>query len=278
MMPSVERAAVVTHGVTENVDEALSRLRAVAESAGVELLFDAAEAAKHGLEPAAVDARPDIAVVLGGDGTMLRALTRFLGSGVPVIGANFGRVGFLAAIPGGGLERGLGRVFAGEYQVLSLPTLEVEVGAARHVAVNDAVVVSGTPGRIIEIGYSIGGEDLGTQPCDGLICSTPSGSTAYNLSNGGPVLVWGLDAAVITFVAPHTLHARPLVVGTDLHLVVSNRTPDVDAVVLVDGTRVAGLPPSEAVTVHFGQERTQLATLPEQTFFGRYSQVFGAGS
>ena len=127
---------------------------------------------------------------------------------MPVIGANFGRVGFLAAIPGDELETGIARVFAGEYAVQSLPTLEVEVGGSeRHVAVNDAVVVSGKPGRIIELAYSLSGEDLGTQPCDGLLCATPPGSTAYNLSNGGPVLVWGLEAAVITFVAPHTLHA-----------------------------------------------------------------------
>jgi NAD+ kinase len=274
MTRSVSRASVVTHGVTENVDAAVSRLVALAASAGVELLFDPDEAAKHGLE--ASEAKADIAVVLGGDGTMLRALARFLDSGVPVVGANFGRVGFLTAIAGDELESGLRRVFAGDYAVLSLPTLQVELDGHRFLAANDVVVVSGTPGRIVEIGYAIGGEDLGTQPCDGLICATPSGSTAYNLSNGGPVLVWGLDAAVITFVAPHTLHARPLVVGPDLDLVITNRTPDVDVVVLVDGRPVATLIPDAKAAVRFGSSRTQLATLPEQTFFGRYGKVFGA--
>ena len=168
-------------------------------------------------------------------------------------------------------------MFAGEYAVQSLPTLEVELDGDRHVAVNDAVVVSGTPGRIIELAYSIGGEELGTQPCDGLLCATPPGSTAYNLSNGGPVLVWGLDAAVITFVAPHTLHARPLVVGPDFELEVVNRTPDVEAVVLVDGHPVGvAAAATHEVTVRFGASRTLLATLPEQTFFGRYAQVFGS--
>jgi NAD+ kinase len=265
----------VTHGVTKNVDEAVARLAAVAESAGVQLLLDPAEAAKHGLEPSN-GGEADIAVVLGGDGTMLRALARFLDSGLPVVGANFGRVGFLTAIPGDELESGLRRVFAGEYTVLSLPTLEVELDGLLYRAANDAVVVSGTPGRIVELGYSIGGENLGTQPCDGMICATPAGSTAYNLSNGGPVLVWGLDAVVITFVAPHTLHARPLVVGPELDLVISNHTPDVDAVVLVDGRRLATLGPNEQAEVRFGRSRTHLAMLPEQTFFRRYRQVFGA--
>jgi len=262
-MRPVERAAVVTHGATRNVDEAVARLRAVAEGTGVELL-DRESAEK-----------PDLAVALGGDGTMLRALARFLATGVPVIGANFGRVGFLTAIAGEQLESGMVRVFSGEYDVVALPTLEVEVGGGRYVAVNDAVIVSGTPGRIVGIQYLLDGEDLGTQPCDGLLCATPPGSTAYNLSNGGPVLVWGLEAAVLTFVAPHTLHARPLVVGPGFRLEVVNRSPDVEAVVLADGHQVASLGTGESVTVRFGESRTMLATLPEQTFFRRYAQVFG---
>jgi NAD+ kinase len=263
MMPRVERATFVTHGVTANVEQAVARLEALAEREGVALVDDGD--------------KPQLAVVLGGDGTMLRALNRFLDTHVPVIGANFGRVGFLAAIPAPELERGLSRVFAGEYSVQSLPTLEVGVGEGRHAAVNDAVVVSGTPGRIVELSYSIGGEDLGTQPCDGLICATPAGSTAYNLSNGGPVLVWGLEAAAVTFVAPHTLHARPLVIGPETELEVVNRTPDVEVVVLVDGHPVGSLERDAAVTVRLGSSRAQLATLPEQTFFTRYAEVFRDG-
>jgi NAD+ kinase len=130
---------------------------------------------------------------------------------------------------------------------------------------------------MIELDYSIGGERLGTQPCDGLICATPSGSTAYNLSNGGPVLVWGLEAMVITFVAPHSLHSRPLVVGPETRLTVTNRAPEVEATVLVDGHPVGALSPGEDVVAHLGTERTLLATLPERGFFQRYSDVFGAG-
>jgi len=259
-MPSVKRAAVVTIE-RDGIGDALARLHAVAERCGVTLVEDD-------------DA--DLAIVLGGDGTMLRALSRFLGTGVPVIGVNFGRVGFLTAIAGAELDAALTRVFAGEYRTVELSTLEVTVDGTTSVAINDVVVAGGTLGRMIELGYSIGGEALGSQPCDGLICATPAGSTAYNLSNGGPVLVWGLDAAVVTFVAPHTLHARPLVVGPDLELAVSNRTPDVDAVVLVDGRPVTVLPPGAGVTVRIGSSRAQLATLPEQTFFGRYREVFGS--
>jgi len=270
MMPSVERATLVTHGVTDNVEQAIERLRSAAAAAGVELFLDGEHA---GAEPSR-----EIAIALGGDGTMLRALTRFLRSGVPVIGVNFGRVGFLSAIAADELEQGIARVFAGDYAVLELPTLEVSLGELRQTALNDAVVVSAIPGRIIEIAYALDGEELGVQPCDGLICATPSGSTAYNLSNGGPVLVWGLEAAVITFVAPHTLHARPLVVGPGFELSARNLTPDVEAVVLIDGRPVGSLAPGEQVCVGFGERRSRLATLPEQAFFARYRRVFGAGA
>ena len=110
-MPPVERAAVVTHGHTKDVDSAVERLRAAAEQAAVELLFDPDEAAKYGLQPSK-DARPDLAVVLGGDGTMLRGLTRFLNTDVPVLGVNFGRVGFLTTMQAADLEAGLARAFA----------------------------------------------------------------------------------------------------------------------------------------------------------------------
>jgi NAD+ kinase len=265
-MQRVERATVVTR-VTRSVEDAIGRLEAVAERSGVELCFD-------GGEPAG---SPDLAVVLGGDGTMLRALARFLDTGVPVMGVNFGRVGFLSAVDGDELEAGLERAFSGDYAVQSLPTLEVELDGGVHVAVNDVAVVSGTPGRIVELDYALGGEDLGSQPCDGVICATPPGSTAYNLSNGGPVLVWGLDAAVITFIAPHTLHARPLVVAPDFRLDVVNRTAGVEAVMLIDGHPVTSLECDAGVSVRFGSSRTLLVTMPEQTFFGRYAAVFGTG-
>src|SRR4029077_20555974 len=105
------------------------------------------------------------------------------------------------------------------------------------VAVNDVVATSSTIGRMIELGWTIAGEDLGVVSCDGMICSTPSGSTADHLSDGGPVLVRGLDAMAITFIAPHSLDARPLVVPRGAELRVRNATPDVDAAVLADGHR-----------------------------------------
>jgi NAD+ kinase len=273
----VRRVSVVTHGKPETIRPALARLEAVAVEHGVELLFPDEEREKHGLPSADGDpTTADLAVVLGGDGTMLRALQRFLGTRVPVIGVNFGRVGFLASVGPDELESGLERAFAGDFRVVELPTLEARVGGERRPAVNDVVVTSGTIGRMVELVWAIGDEDLGRQPCDGLICATPSGSTAYNLSNGGPVLVWGLDAMAITFVAPHSLHARPLVVPRGSDLTVTNHTADVPATILVDGHAVTEIEEGASVEVGLGPQRSLLATLPERTFFRRYRETFGS--
>src|SRR5262245_12825713 len=273
---AVTRAAVVTHGKAAQIGPALARLQSVAREAGVELLFSSEESEKHGLPSAdGGETEADIAVVLGGDGTMLRALTRFLGTGVPVVGVNFGRVGFLSSMPRADLETGLGRIFAGDYEVVELATIEVEASDQRWVAVNDAVVGSAVLGRMIELEWAVGSEVLGLQPCDGLICSTPSGSTAYNLSNGGPVLMWGLDAMTITFVAPHSLHARSLVVPRGRDLIVWNRTPGLNAAVLVDGHRVTEVGSGGRIVMRLGPDRSLLATLPEATFVRRYRQAFG---
>jgi NAD+ kinase len=262
MTPSAEpvrRIAVVSHGEREVIAEAVARLEAVSAASGVEIVEGD-------------DA--DLAVVLGGDGTMLRALHRFLGTRVPVIGVNFGRVGFLSAMGPDGMEKGLGRAFAGERRTVELPTLAVDVDGVEAVAVNDVVCATSTIGRMVELAWSIGGEDLGVQPCDGVICATSTGSTAYNLSSGGPVLVWGLDAMAVTFVSPHSLHARPLVVPRGLELVVRNETHTTAAKVIADGVAIGELGEGRQATVRLGEGRSLLALLPEMTFFHRYRDTF----
>ena len=261
---AVEKAALVLHGRRDTVADAVPRVRELAAQAGVELVEDTGD----GVPDA------DIALVLGGDGTMLRTLGRFLGTGIPVAGVNFGTVGFLTSIPRNHLEDGLKRVFRGEYALIDLPTLEASAGETDARAVNDVVAASSTLGRMVELAWSVGGEDLGELPCDGVICATPSGSTAYNLSNGGPVLVWGLEAMAVTFIAPHSLHARPLVVPRGKDVVVENRTPNVTVTMLADGMAFAELGQGDSATIRLAEERSLLATLSERTFFRRYRETF----
>lgn len=264
-MPKGERVrsiGIVVQTRAEAVAEPRRQLEELARGLGLEVLEDGA---------------PDLVVVLGGDGTILRALRRFLGSGVPVIGVNYGRVGFLASVGPDELEAALQRVFRGEYRTYELPTLEATIGPKRHLAINDVVSTSGSLGRMIELGWSVGGEDLGVLPCDGLVCATPSGSTAYNLSSGGPVLAWGLDAVALTFVAPHSLHARPLVVPRSREIVVTNHTPgSVPVSVVADGHEIGRLEPGEHVTIRLGDDWSLLATHGDVTFFDRYRATFAS--
>ena len=255
----VRRIAVVSHGEPGVIAGAVARLEAVAAAAGVEIV-DGDDV--------------DLAVVLGGDGTTLRGLHRFLGTPVPVIGVNFGRVGFLSAMGPKTMEEGLTRAFAGERRVVALPTLDVDVDGLAGIAINDVVCATSAIGRMVELAWSVGGEDLGTQPCDGVICSTSTGSTAYNLSSGGPVLVWGLDAMAVTFVSPHSLHARPLVVPRGLELVVRNETHNAAAKVIADGVPIGDLGQGRKASVRLGELRALLALLPEMTFFHRYHETF----
>ena len=264
MRPSseaVRRVAVVAHGDPEVIAEASARVEAIAAAAGAVVV--------EGDDV-------DLAVVLGGDGTMLRALHRFLGTSVPVLGVNFGRVGFLSAMTPAGMEEGLARALAGERRVVELPTLDVDVDGSAACAINDVVCATSKIGRMVELAWAVGGEDLGVQPCDGVICASATGSTAYNLSSGGPVLVWGLDAMAVTFVSPHSLHARPLVVPRGLELVVRNESRNHTAEVIADGMAIGALPPGRQAAVRLGERRSLLALLPEMTFFHRYRETFAS--
>ena len=258
----IRRVALLrTHSRREPVERAERRVQEATAGAGIELV-------------PVEEQEPDVVVVLGGDGTMLRALRATLGTGTPVFGINFGRVGFLTSAHGGDLDTALERVFAGDFRVVELATLRARLGADGHAAINDVVVTSARPGRMVELDWELGGERLGGQSCDGMICCTPSGSTAYNLSNGGPVMMWGLEAMAMTFVAPHALNTRPLVVPRGLDLRVTNGAQEQPVTVLVDGHEVGGLAAESSLSVGVGDETCRLALLPEVTFFSRYHDVF----
>jgi NAD+ kinase len=259
--PVARIGVMTTRGRPEAVEEARRRVEAAAEARGVTI-------------GSVEDGELDLLLVLGGDGTMLRALRATLGTGTPVFGINFGRVGFLTTADGDQLDAALERALAGESRHVDLCTLEARFDGETHAAVNDVVVTSSRPGRMVELGWEVAGEDLGDQPCDGMICCTPSGSTAYNLSNGGPVLMWGLEAMAMTFVAPHSLRARALVVPRGLDLRVANRSEELPVTVLVDGNAVGELERDGELEVVVGPDHCRLGLLPEVTFFSRYHEVF----
>ena len=273
---------VLTHQYPEETSGAIRRLIDFALDEGVEVRLTAAEASKHGIEPrdglvldASLNGETDLAVVLGGDGTILTALREFAGRKAPVFAINYGAIGFLSTIDHGGLEDGMRRALSGEYELLGMPALSADVNGERRIGVNDLSFHRRANARVASLEYLVGGEQLGHVRCDGLVVSTPVGSTGYNLANGGPVLAWGVEGFVVSFIAPHTLTARALVVAPGDTLTVENSSDRDDVSVSTDGRTVGDLPPRARLDVTFSDDEVLLAQLPGSTFYHRFREKFG---
>jgi NAD+ kinase len=275
-------ATVLTHRRANETAPALRALIAAAVGAGVTLRFDSEETRKHGLvagDGIEVDAPltrdVDLCVVMGGDGTILTALREYANTGVPVFAVNFGEVGFLATLDPDGLDADFARAFAGEFETLVLPGITVGRPQGSWTAMND-ISVHRKPGfRVADLGYALAGEEIGRVRCDGLVVSTPQGSTGYNLANGGPVLAWGVAGFVVSFIAPHTLTARSLVVAPDDLLTINNRSRDEPVEIHMDGRPVVELAAGEDVHVEFARATAVLAQLPGASFYHRLRERFG---
>jgi NAD+ kinase len=274
------RASVFTHRAPEETNGSLERLLAVAQDNGYELVFDADETRKHGLtarEGLHVDADTsdvDLCVVLGGDGTILRALREYADSDVSVFSVNFGAVGFLASIERSEMEAHLPDAFRHQFETLRLPGVVLDGPEGRHRAINDVSIHRKVGERVAELSYEIEGEEVGSVRCDGLVVATPAGSTGYNLANGGPVLAWGVEGFVVSFIAPHSLTARALVVAPNDTLAIHNCSVDgVD--VTVDGRPIGALDSGSKIEVRFEHDIAKLAMVPGSSFYRRLREKFG---
>jgi NAD+ kinase len=278
----VRAASVFTHRRVSDTASAMQELIAAARRAGVVLRFDADEMAKHGLEPADgieldSDRRSDVdlCLVMGCDGTILTALREYAGTGVPVFAVNFGEVGFLATVDPDGLAAHFDRAFAGDFERLELPTIAVGCPEGTWTAMND-ISVHRKPGhRVADLAYGLAGEEIGRVRCDGLVVATPQGSTGYNLANGGPVMAWGVEGFVVSFVAPHSLTARALVIAPGDMLTINNASREEPVEVHVDGRPSCELPPGEDLHVEFAASHGTLAQLPGASFYHRLRERFG---
>ncbi len=275
---------VLTHTRPQQVEPSLRRLIEAARAHDVRLRFDAAETRKLGLqaEEGVVDCDAEwiedvsLCVVLGGDGTILQGLRQYAGTGVPVFAVNYGEIGFLATLEPEELDEfGFERAFAHEFDVLPLPAIVFEAGGGMaHRAINDISFHRKVGGRVAQLAYGVEGEEVGSVRCDGLAVCTPAGSTGYNLANGGPVLAWGVEGFGVSFIAPHSLTARALVVAPADTLTVSNHGREaVD--ISVDGRPACEIAPGENIHARFQPAATQLAQLPGSSFYKRLRAKFG---
>jgi NAD+ kinase len=277
---------VFTHRRAGDTAAALELLAGRAAQAGVTLRFDAEETRKHDLKagPGMIVNAPgkddvELCVVLGGDGTILRALQRYAGTGVPVFAINFGAIGFLATVEPEDIEDGIARALEGDFELLRLPAIVLDIpddrtDVLRQTAINDVAIHRKVGERVAELAYALDGEEAGSVRCDGLVVATPAGSTGYNLANGGPVMAWGVEGFVVSFIAPHSMSARALVVAPDDRLTIHNRSHE-PLDVAVDGRPAGEIPAGGKIEARFVNDVGTIAQLPGSSFYRRLREKFG---
>lgn len=230
---------VIANCAKEKAPSVVARLRSKADKLGLRLLPDVATASLMGMTSSAtprdVVQQADTVMVLGGDGSMLRAVRELEGRDVPVIGVNLGSLGFMTSVTENDLERALECLFRGDYStslrmMLACSVLRKGVTVGSFSALNEVLIACGA--RVGTLRMSVDGQEVGDCVCDGLIVSTPTGSTGHSLSAGGPVLMPTSPAVVVSFICPHTLSIRPLVLSSD-------STVDITVVERAVGTKLS---------------------------------------
>jgi len=265
---NVQALGVVLHPTSPTARQAFEQLRELAPARGLRVV-------DRENEPV------DMIVALGGDGTMLRAAREATARGVPLLGVNLGRMGFLSSAEAANLELAIDALVAGDYTLEfrmmldGVATLEGEPLVAA-IALNEIVVEKGTPSRVIEVDVSVGRDEVARYTADGFIVATSTGSTAYSLSAGGPVVEPDLDVMVLTPVCPHSLRWRSMVVGPHHPVVVT--LVEGGGALSADGQPVALLPDGVTVTVRPHTDRLRLVRLRDNDFFVRFRSRFGPGS
>lgn len=228
--------------------------------------------ASLGLPVPALVETADLLVVLGGDGTLLNA-ARLAAGARPILGVNLGRLGFLTEIEVPDLFGALGRILDGYYVIEERMMLAAEVlrrgeTAQRVLALNEVVVSKGPFARLIHLETYVGQHYVTTYPADGVIVATPTGSTAYSLSAGGPIVNPNLDVLIITPVCPHTFYSRALVVDHRDTVRIRLRSTHRDIMLTLDGQKGYALEPDDEVNVGRAPQVTRLVRLPDWNFYG----------
>jgi NAD+ kinase len=230
---------------------------------------------------AARSAECELAVVIGGDGTILRAAELTHGTSTPLLGVNLGHVGFLAEAESEDVEKMIELIVDRKYSSEERLTLDVRVYQDKELvasswALNEASVEKAARQRMLEVIVEVDGRPLSRFGCDGVVCATPTGSTAYNFSAGGPIVWPGVEALLMVPISAHALFARPMVVAPTSVLAVEVLAQTEGAGVLwCDGRRTVDLPPGARIEVRRGSSPVRLVRLHEAPFTDRLVAKFG---
>ena len=216
--------------------------------------------------------KADLMLVLGGDGTMLRVARELDGAGTPLLGVNLGSLGFLTSVRGEELAGAMKQILQGKYEISERLTFQVTLTRAgkkleSHPALNDAVISRGAFSRIVRLRVTIDGELLTEYVCDGMIFATPTGSTAYSLSAGGPILLPGARACIVTPICPHALSNRSVIAGEDSVVTCQVASAAGELLLTVDGQVQMRMQVGDEVEVRRSPRTVRLVTPKGQTYF-----------
>ncbi|HEV2172342.1 MAG TPA: NAD(+)/NADH kinase [Nitrospira sp.] len=227
---------------------------------------------RGGVQKTQLAQKADVVLILGGDGTMLNAARLAGERGIPILGVNMGGLGFLTEVRLEHLYPSLERVFANEYVLDERLMIDTHIHrhgekVAQGIVLNDVVVSKGTLARMIELKIAIQGHVVTNLRGDGLIVSTPTGSTAYSLSAGGPIINPAVRSLILTPICPHTLTHRPLIVPDDVEIDVTLTSKDEGAMATLDGQVGVALTQGDTVVLKVSEHRTKLIRFPESSYY-----------
>ncbi|MDP6779509.1 MAG: NAD(+)/NADH kinase [Candidatus Latescibacteria bacterium] len=266
----MKKIGIVANPQAPDVGRAIDHFIGLAEAAGIKVnLAEGLETVCSGTVCPASDLfeRSDVVVALGGDGTILRAAALGKSTGVPILGVNMGRLGFLAGATPDELVEGLERLKSGGYEVEDRMALEAKMGGSSAFALNEVVIEKGVTAKMVQVKTSVEEAHVSSFLGNGVIVSTPTGSTSYSLSAGGPVLHPDLEAMVLTPICPHSLTLRPLVIPADQSIEVEVIAEHTDIMLTTDGHTVGPLKGRERVVVRSLPEPVRLINLQGLSFY-----------
>jgi NAD+ kinase len=281
-MKTANRVGIVIKPHAPGVERVLAGLLRLLKKTGRKPVLETSAAQKlrrnGGVPRERLPESSDLVVVLGGDGTLLSVARHAARAGVPVLGVNLGRLGFLTEVPVKELRLTLTAFWGGDRSIISSRSLlDVRCGRDVHLCLNDAVINKGVLARMIRVNILVDDKEVATAKADGLIISSPTGSTAYSLSAGGPILQPNISAIILTPICPHALTFRPMVISAESRVKVKLLTGGEEVYLTLDGQRGCKLEKNNAVDIRRSKFSLQLVSSPRRNYFDLLQEKLGWG-
>jgi NAD+ kinase len=281
-MDNIKRVGFVIKPHAPQVDKILVELIRYFETRGIECLLEDVAAMKlqrnDGVPRENVPEKVDLVIVIGGDGTLLSIAHLAAQKSVPVMGVNLGRLGFLTEVPLDEMYLTVDAFLEGDSKIISArQMLEADTKGGTFYCLNDFVINKGALARMIQCAIWIDGKEIATSKADGLIVSTPTGSTAYSLSAGGPIIQPNIPAFIIVPICSHTLSFRPMVISAESTLKIELITGEEEVWFTLDGQRGGLMEENDTVEVRRSHLTLQLISSPKRNYFDLLQEKLGWG-